>query len=297
MRRSLHFLSPFLAALISATCVRGEVNIADAFVPPRVHWIEVQLPKDSIQSLWKAPRTYVRGTVKADGQTFYEVGIHLKGGSGSGEPLTRRPSLSIQFDKFRKSAKFHGLSKVLLNNSKQDETLFGSILAGWVFDAAGIPSPRKAHARLTFNGRDLGHYVLEEACDRTFLQRRFGVTDGDLLQGHYGKELPEGLTLTDDDPKVELPVEGMRQALGLKDPEQCFQSLRRFLNWDAFASYLAAEVLTDHSDGYALSVNNFRVEVHRKALDFHRRHQLCMARFYFLHPVPDLLPPSRLDLR
>src|SRR5438093_2057668 len=110
-------------------------------------------------------RSYVNGDVAADGRTYTNVGLHLKGNYGTIQPLERKPSLTLNFDKYTKEQKFHGMDKLHLNNSMSDPTFMTELLCRDLFRAAGLPSARVSHARVSINGRDCGLYVLVEGHD------------------------------------------------------------------------------------------------------------------------------------
>ncbi len=117
-----------------------------------------------------------------------------------------------------------GISKLHLNSSLEDGTFVQEKLGSEFFAAAGIPAPRVGHARVRVNGVDRGLYVLKEGFGPEFLARSFSEGHGKV----YDKE-----TLQQKPP---LAVEE-----------------------DKFVTFLAAEVLLCHWDGYGLANNNFRV--------------------------------------
>ena len=73
-----------------------------------------------------------------------------------------------------------GLTKLMLNNSSQDQTFLSELLATRLFRDAGVPAARVTHSRVTLNGRDLGLYVAIEAMNKRFLKRHFGKATGNL---------------------------------------------------------------------------------------------------------------------
>src|SRR5262245_54564701 len=88
---------------------------ADLFVdgPPRR--FEVQLSTEAMASLRTQPREDVSGTVRADGITYTNVAIHLKG-VATFRPVDAQPSLTLNFSKLSPAQRFHGLRKIHLNN-------------------------------------------------------------------------------------------------------------------------------------------------------------------------------------
>ena len=108
-----------------------------------------------------------------EGQTTYtNVALHLKGAAGSFQSVDQKPALTLNFDRFAPGQRFHGLTKLSLNNSVQDPTFVSEQLCRELFLKANCRAPR-CTARVGLNGRDLGLYVLTEGWDKQFLKRTF----------------------------------------------------------------------------------------------------------------------------
>jgi len=142
--------------------------------------IELHLDPSAVATLRVEPRVYVRATLREGTNVFGDIAVKLKGARGSFRPIDDRPAFTLNMDKFTGGQRFHGLDKFHLNNSVQDPTLMNEIICGELFRAAGVPTPRATHARVIFNGRDLGFYVLKEGWDKRFLKRHFTQTSGNL---------------------------------------------------------------------------------------------------------------------
>src|SRR5712671_3610077 len=79
--------------------------------------LKIEIRGTNLAALERNNRLYVRATVR-DGDTVYkDVGIHLKGAAGSFRELNDRPALTLNFGKFHRGQRFHGLDKIHLNNS------------------------------------------------------------------------------------------------------------------------------------------------------------------------------------
>jgi len=134
-------------------------------------------------SLKRRPRTYVSGIVREGAHVFTNVGIHLKG-MGSFRSVDEKPSLVLKFDEFVPEQEYSGLTKLMLNNSVQDQPYLAELLATGLFRDAGVPAARVTHTRVTLNGRDLGLYVAIDAMNKRFLKRHFHNNDGNLYEGY-----------------------------------------------------------------------------------------------------------------
>lgn len=231
----------------------------DLFTRIDIPLLKIVVGTNAIQELWRSPRSYVTAATVTEGsETFLGVGVHLKGGAGSGQPLSRKPSLSLHFGKYQKGQRFHGLKHLQLNNCAQDPTYLNEILSSEVFLAAGIPCPRCTHVLVSLNGKDLGLYVLREGVDQDFLARSFGSARGNAFQGTYGIDVDGKLANTVKQSGPSLNSDDLHCVLSMSDPESRFQALRDFVDWEAFVLFMAAEVITTHGDGYTLGLNNYR---------------------------------------
>src|SRR5204862_3053488 len=129
--------------------------------------LRIEIPAEGMQVLrqyhqvWRQPRPEridVRATVREAGRVYTNVAIHLKG-SYTFQPIDAKPSLTLHFDKFAPGQRFHGLTKIHLNNSLQDPSYLCEMLARELFASVDVPSPRAGHAFVKLNGRASGLFV------------------------------------------------------------------------------------------------------------------------------------------
>lgn len=200
--------------------------------------------------------TYFPGTITIDGATVANVGVRKKGGFGS--ISTTRPGLKIKANEFAPGQRISGLKKLTLNNNHQDSTLISQCLGYGLFRAAGLPASRCSFAHVTVNGEDLGIYSNVESIEKDFLGRHFADDSGRVYES--GGEFLPGRT-DGYQPKVDKEnpdcsdLDGVVSAMQAADAN--FPSaLGNVVDLDAFLTYWAMEVLTDHWDGYANNRNN-----------------------------------------
>src|SRR5437773_1539714 len=119
-----------LAVWLKAPAKEKENDPADAPFTGPVPVLRIEIPPEGQEILrnyhqvWRQQRPErvdVRATVREGDQVYSEVAVHLKG-SYSFQPFDAKPSLTLNFDKFVPGRRFHGLSKIHLNNSVQDPT-------------------------------------------------------------------------------------------------------------------------------------------------------------------------------
>jgi spore coat protein H len=226
-----------------------------------VHRIQIELAPAAAEHLRREPREYVPATVKIADQTFPEVGLHLKGATGSFRPLDDKPGFTLDFGRFRHAQTALGLRKVHLDNSVEDPSHLHAQLGGELCRDAGVPAPRVAHARVTLNHRDLGLYLVAEGFTEDFLARHFARISGELYEPISGGDIDQPMK-RDSVRAPETDPAGLRalaDAALEPDLNRRWIRLQETLEIDRFLTFTALEVMLNHRDGYGLARNNFRV--------------------------------------
>lgn len=203
------------------------------------------------------PYTYFKADLQIEDVTIPSVGVRKKGLFGSAD--TTRPSLKIKFDEFVKQDPFKGLSRLTLNNNKQDTSQVSQFLTYRLFRAAGVHAPRSNFARVTVNGEFLGIYSHVESIKKPFLKDSFGDKGGNLYEG----------TLTDFHPKTIEKIEVKtnekkndladikRLAALLSQEKLSIEDLDQVIDVENFMRYWVLEGILRFWDGYASNQNNF----------------------------------------
>jgi len=135
---------------------------ADLFTSTAIHRLQIEIAPGEAARLRQNPRAYVPALVRDGPNLHSNVGLHLKGSTGSFRNLDDKPGFTLNFGKFAPGQTFHGLKKIHLNNSAEDPSYVNEMLGSELFRAASLPAPRTAHALVELNGRRLGLYVLKE---------------------------------------------------------------------------------------------------------------------------------------
>ncbi len=211
-----------------------------------------------------SPFTYVQAAVTVDGRRLEDVGVRKKGFLGSLDE--EKPSLKIKFDEYRDGQNLSGLTRMTLNNCKQDPSYMDQCLGYALFARAGVPAPRCNFAEVSVNGAPLGVYVNVEPVKKPFLARFFDDNDGNLYEGTLS-DFRDGWTATFERKTNESEPPGSEDrsdlqavvdALALPDAEM-LNALESVIDLDSFYSFWAVETITTHWDGYAGNNNNFYV--------------------------------------
>ncbi len=259
--------------------VYGQPNGAGDELFSGVSRLQLEIPPAAMAVLrgynqvWRQERPErvdVRITVR-DGQNVYtNVAVHLKG-SYSFQPIDSKPSLTLNFEKFAPGQRFHGLTKIHLNNSVQDPSYICEAFARELFNDLGIPSPRAGQALVKLNGRNLGLFVLIEGANKQFVKRHFDSPEGNLYDGGSGGDVTKALeTDSGMNPDDRTDLTNLVKAARERIPAKRLDRLREVLDVERFITFAATETFIVHWDGYAIGCNNYRLfhDVSRDKLVF-----------------------------
>src|SRR5688572_7879936 len=151
------------------------------FAEPKVLEISIEVPQGQMDALKKEPRVYVKATIKEGTNVYANTGFRFRGTNISAK--TERPSFTLKFNEFITDQRFQGQRKLGFDSSQHDPSYLGEPIANELFRSAGIPAPRTTFARIKFNGKDAGLYVVSEGVNKDFLDRHFDTSKGNLYEG------------------------------------------------------------------------------------------------------------------
>ena len=234
---------------------RKGASSADFFAAPVVRQFKIQVTAADFEVLKRDVRAPVHATVTVDGQIFTEVGVHLKG-HGSFKPLNEKPSFTVRFDYFVPDQEYSGFNTLWLNSSAQDGSYFNELICRGIYRDAGLPTPRVTHARVQFNDRDLGLYVLIEPINKRFLRQYFKNADGNLYKP-YVQDIDQPLPQESGRNTSRSDLKELLEAAREKDLTRRWQRLNQVLDVDGFLDFMVAEMIAAHGDGYVLNKNNY----------------------------------------
>ncbi|MEW6159188.1 MAG: CotH kinase family protein [Verrucomicrobiota bacterium] len=256
-----------LALLSCSLAASSASGNSDIFQSTNLLRISIQISEEGIRALRRSQpatrpfqeRPKVQATVIEGGRRYTNVLVQLKGFS-SFQPIDGKPGLTLNFAKMAPQQRFHGLTKISLNNSVQDRTRLHEKLARELFAAASVPVPRSDFAAVRLNGRDLGFYVMTEGFDEEFLKRHFKRADGNLYDGGVLTDVDRPLALNSgQNPEDHRALHRLVRAARLPDAEERYDALKEALDLERFLSMTAMEMLLCHSDSYSMNRNNYRV--------------------------------------
>lgn len=162
-----------------------------------IHKIDIRIASEDWTDLLDnaEKKTKYRADITIDGEKMENISCSAKGNSslimardlyGNG-----RYSLKINFGRFNKKQKFHGLKKINLNNNYGDTTCMKDFLCYTMFRKAGADAPLCSYAWVTVNGRDHGLFLVVEEIDERFLERT-GWENGVLYKPDSDKLKADG---------------------------------------------------------------------------------------------------------
>ena len=225
----------------------------------KVPVFQIAVEKAEADSLRREPRKYVKCTLRVGDQVFKDVAIHLKGAAGSFRGFDDRPALTLNMDHFKKGQAFQGMDKFHLNNSVQDGTYLNEIFCGGMARAAGVPSPRAAHALVELNGRKLGLYVFKEGFNKAFLRRNFPDAGGNMYDGGFLQDIDAPLKLDSGIDNGRKDLQALVQACREPNLDKRFAALDKVLDVDRMISNACMQAICTDWDGYCRNRNNYRV--------------------------------------
>lgn len=188
---------------------RDDAYLDRLFAAGTVHRIDIRIG-DWDAFLASAPsETYARCDVSIDGEEVADVGIRAKGNNSlahlSERGLTRY-SLKVEFDHYRDGLTYHGLDKLSLDASFQDNSYLKTYLALDMMGFMGVPAPATSFVQVSVNGEAWGLYLAVEEPEDAFAERVWGAGRGALYKPDYRSlddpNLDVGLCYRGDDPSA-----------------------------------------------------------------------------------------------
>ena len=181
--------------------------VSRLFDGSRVHRVDIQV-EDWEAFLASAPEEeYIPATVEIDGETFRQVGLRAKGNNSlrlTEEYGLSRYSLKLEFDHYTDGS-YHGLDKLSLDSSFQDNSYLKTWLAFDIMEFLGVPTPLRSFVWVTVNGQPWGLFLAVEEPEEAFARRNFGANHGQLYKPDYRSLAEENadvhLRYTTDEPE------------------------------------------------------------------------------------------------
>ncbi|MCA9140272.1 MAG: CotH kinase family protein, partial [Planctomycetales bacterium] len=270
-------LTSVLAAFVILAACDADAKKIDGdqlFSPQKLVEVRIELPAEDWNKLRvqarnpasvfgggpveEDPYSYFKADIWINGTKIKSVGIRKKGLFGSAD--NDRPSLKVKFDEYVDQDPIDGLSRLTLNNNKQDRSQLNQFITYKLFRDAGLHAPRSSLARLTVNGVYLGIYTNVESIKKPFLQNSFGDKTGNLYEGtltdFHPKTLDKLEVKTNEDNNDRRDIRRLIDLLGA-DGDLNVDEVGKVINLDHFMRFWAIEAMVGFWDGYNSNQNNF----------------------------------------
>ena len=255
---ALPFLIPLLSSAADGKKSKPELTDDGTFSEPKVLQLKIEIPAAALEALKKLPKEYVKGTIHEGEKVYAMAGIRYKGGDAP-TSTNPKPSFTVKFNEFITDQVCHGQRKITLDSCPADPTYLTELLANDLFRVAGVPAPRCAFARVEFNGKDQGLYLLSEGVNRDFLGRHFDKTKGNFYEGTHRDITAKLDKDSGDEGNTQAEVAALAEAARELDPAKRWKQLQTLLDLDGFFSFVAWEVIAWHTNGYSLNTNKYRL--------------------------------------
>lgn len=140
--------------------------------------VELEMPEGTWQDITTkaSDKKYYECALTINGERFDHVAIRTKGASSLDDVKmmkSERFSFTVKLNKYVKGQKYHGMTKLLLNNNIWDATQMKDAIVYDMCRFIGLPAPLTNYARITLNGKFFGYYLLVEPVDKHFCMRNY----------------------------------------------------------------------------------------------------------------------------
>jgi CotH kinase protein/Putative metal-binding motif len=246
----------------TSTSDGGSLACSDLFDPTAVTRYEVEMTPDdwaamsneffnyaALVAAGQPDKTYHPIVFHYGSETVSDAMIRLKGQSSWRHTVAldgadAKMQFVIAFDQVNTDAKFHGVSKIVLDMPRDDETFLQERLAFNVLPMLGQPAPCANSGTISFNGTVYGLYSNEEKINHGYLKRIYpGYSGGDLFKGGY---TPETNTLAPDWPRLDMFWAAQDVA-----------SMSAVVDMNEALAEWSAEMFLNDADGYYGGGHNF----------------------------------------
>ena len=194
--------------------------------------VELDVPEKTWQRIVAkaSDKTYYECDVSINGERFGHVGIRTKGASSLDDVVimkSNRYSFTLNLNKFEKGQKYHGLSKLLLNNNIWDATQMKDAIVYDMCRFIGLPAPLTNYARIMLNGDFFGYYLLVEPIDKNFCRRNYPDEETNIYKPYHN------LTYNGEDMKQYADIADFAKVNGDKASMQRVVAALRCVEEDA----------------------------------------------------------------
>jgi RNA polymerase sigma factor (sigma-70 family) len=206
---------------------------------------------------------------------YTNVAVRVKGnGSWLGSLVVPKRAFKVDLNKFARGQKLGGLDELTFNNLVWNHSYLSDALAYEFFRDADVPASRTAYAWLSasvakeWDRKPLGLYLMLETVDESFALERFGSKRTPIFKpvtydlfAHLGDDWSAYEAIydlkTEATPRQRRRVIDFARLVSFSTDEEFAAQVGDFLDFDAFARFLAGQVLLSSYDSILLDGQNF----------------------------------------
>lgn len=204
-------IAALLICLSLLLCV-GIVYVANGNTKAKVVEYKSRLFGDEIISLdiqvnetdWQemldnaTAKEYISADLMINGELFTTVGLRTKGNSSLSQVSqmqdSDRYSINIKFNHYKKGQTYYGLDTFCINNLVGDTTYMKDYLSYDIMKYIGVNTPLMNYASVTVNGEDYGFFLALERYNKSYLDRIYDTSGGQLYNVKISMGRHEDLT-------------------------------------------------------------------------------------------------------
>ncbi len=212
-----------------------------------------------------------------EGRGFTNVAARLKGnGTWLGSLMGEKRSFKVDLNKFSEGQKLGGMDEFNFHNLINDRSYLSDALSCEFFREAGVPGPRTAYAWLTvsveakWTNQPLGLYAMIEPVDGDFARHWFGSKKAPVFKpvtyelfedrgGDWTNYAAIYDLKTQATPAQQQRVMDFAKLVSHADDAEFAAQVGEFLDLEAFARFLAGQVLLANYDSFLANGQNFYV--------------------------------------
>jgi spore coat protein CotH len=129
-------------------------------------------------------KEYISADLVINGELFNTVGIRTKGNSSLSQVVSMddsdRYSINFKFNYYVKGQTCYGLDNFCINNLLGDTTYMKDYMSYDIMKYIGVETPLMNYANVTVNGEDFGFCLALERYEKSFLDRVYDTSGGQL---------------------------------------------------------------------------------------------------------------------
>ena len=215
----------------------------------------------------------VPATLRVDGRTYRDVGLHYRGQSSFGVAVDRKHSINLSMDFVHEDQQLGGYRTLNLLNASGDASYLRTALFLHVANQY-IVAPRANFLRVVINGESWGVFTSQQQFNKDMLSERYATTDGARWKvpgspgargglEYLADDLPRYKRTFEikskDDPRSWAALVELTRVLNETPAEKLESALAPILDVDETLKFLALDNVFVNGDGYWVRASDYAI--------------------------------------